>query len=155
MSRPTIYFAHPITAYGSALEEEAIATLGMAGFAVVNPSDREHQEACGSDMVKWAALAATCEQIAVLPFEDGAYGAGVGKEVAAVLAQGKPVYEVAPDGRSVSIVRSWPGERVILDVEQTRARVNPFREARQAEGLPPIPVRDPQPAPSRSRRPGF
>lgn len=156
MSRPTVYFAHPISTYGSDQEETAIATLELAGFEVVNPSDRVHHEACGSDMTRWAALAATCDQGAAMPFADGAHGAGVGMEMATVLAQGKQVYEVAPDGRSVTIVQAWPGERLILDVESTRARVNPFRDARKAAGLPAIPVREPRPASAiRPRRPGW
>lgn len=158
MSRPTIYFAHPISLYCSEIEETAIATLKAKGFEVVNPSDRVHQDACGSDMTKWAALAATCDQVAAMPFDDGAFGARVVKEVETVLAHGKKAFQLSQDGTGVSPIESWPGHHVLLSVDETRARINPFRDARKAAGLPPIPVRDPveeaPAAPARLRRRG-
>jgi hypothetical protein len=141
MSRPTIYFAHPISLYGTDVEERAIATLEAQGFDVVNPSDRDRQEACGSDMTKWAALAASCDRVAAMPFPSGAFGAGVVKEVEAVLAQGKKAFQLNQDGSQVAPILDWPGERRLLSVDETRAIINPFREARKAAGLSPIPVR--------------
>lgn len=137
----TVYFAHPISTYCSPEEDRAISNLEAAGLVVVNPSDRKHQEACGSDMAKWAALAASCDSIAMLPFGDGAIGAGVVKEVDAVVAQGKPVYRVGLNHGALLPVRQWPGNFQLLSVEDTRARIKPFRQARVEQGLPAIPVR--------------
>lgn len=153
MTRPTLYFAHPISTYCSAEEDRALDVLSQAGFDVTNPSDRPHQEACGNDMVKWAALAGTCEALALLPFSDGAIGAGVRKEADAVWAQGKPLFELSADGSTLTPVAQWPGHRTILDVEQTRERLRAFRSDRTAQGLSPIPVREPAPSPSRRSRP--
>lgn len=137
-----VYFAHPISTYCTPQEDRAIASLEACGLAVVNPSDRRHQEACGNDMVNWAALAASCQSVAFMAFPDGAIGAGVIKEVESVLEQGKPVYEISHQTGAVRPVNDWPGKRRLLSVEETRARINPFREERKAQGLPPIPVRE-------------
>ena len=148
----TVYFAHPISTYCTDAETRAIDDLEAAGLVVVNPSQQAHQEACGNDMVKWAALAATCDGVAFMAFPDGAIGAGVVKEVEAVLAQGKPVYQVSYQMGGVRPVQNWPGKRRLLTVEETRERINPFRQERQERGLSPIPVR-PEPAAPKSPRP--
>ena len=127
----TIYFAHPISAYNSPIEAQAIQVLERAGFVVVNPSDPVHAEACGSDMTLWTALAGTCDAVAMLGFEDGAIGAGVAKEVATVHGQGKPVFKVAQDGKAFVPLAQWPGDEVILSVDETRARIAPLRKALQ------------------------
>ena len=137
-----VYFAHPISTYCTPAEDQAIASLEACGMAVVNPSDRPHQEACGNDMVNWAALAASCQGVAFMAFPDGAIGAGVDKEVEAALSQGKPVYEISHRTGAVAPVQSWPGKRALFSVEETRARINPFREDRKAKGLSAIPVRE-------------
>lgn len=145
MKRPTLYFAHPISTYCSAEEDRALAVLAQEGFEVTNPSDRQHQEACGNDMLKWAALAGTCDALALLPFADGAIGAGVRKEADTVWAQGKPLFELIADGSTLTPVTQWPGPRVVLDVEQTRERLREFRAQRAEQGLSPVPVREPAP----------
>lgn len=137
----TIYFAHPINAYDTALETQAIRALRQAGFTVVNPSDAEHQATCGNDMNRWTALAGSCDAIAFLPFEDGAIGAGVAQEVDTVHKQGKPVFKLTLDGRTLMPMAQWPGNEEVLSVEDTRARLHPFRQARQEAGLAPAPVR--------------
>lgn len=149
----TVYFAHPISDYCTTQEDRAIASLEAAGLVVVNPSDRIHQEACGSDMVKWATLAASCDSVAFSSFEDGAIGAGVVKEVDRVYSQGKPVYKISQNFQAIVPVRTWPGNFNLLSVDETRARINPFRDARKAQGLPPIPVRDPSPPAIKGPRP--
>ncbi len=143
MSLPRVYFAHPITAYCSAEEACALARLKSEGLDVTNPSDRHHQDACGSDMVRWAALAGSCDGVAFMPFPDGAIGAGVVKEVNTLWAQNKPVFELTPDGNTLSAVSDWPGARTLLTVDETRERLKEFREQRVAQGLTPVPVRDP------------
>ena len=151
-SPKTVYFAHPISTYCSSEEDLSIQTLEKAGFVVVNPSDEVHQNACGNDMKLWAQLASTCDAVALLPFADGAIGAGVMMEVDTVQAQGKPVFKLAVDGGSLEPVPQWPGNEVLLSVEDTRARINPFRDARKEAGLSPIPVR-PSSASARTLRP--
>jgi hypothetical protein len=149
----TIYFAHPISTYCTPTEERAIRALERAGFVVVNPSDEVHQNSCGNDMVQWAKLAGTCDAIALLPFEDGAIGAGVMKEVDTVHSHGKPVFKIDVDGGAFSPLSQWPQGENILSVEDTRARINPFREARKQAGLTPIPVRVPLAPVARMPRP--
>lgn len=148
----SVYFAHPISTYGTSEEARALMSMEDAGFSVVNPSQHCHQESCGNDMTKWAALAATCDGLAFMPFADGAIGAGVVMEVETVLAQDKPLYQVSHQMGGLRPVFNWPGNRKLLSVEQTRERINPFRKERQARGLPPIPTL-PDPPSHKSPRP--
>lgn len=143
MTRPSIYFAHPISTYCSTEEERALVVLAQEGFEVINPSDRVHHEACGKDMAKWAALAGSCDALALLPFEDGAIGAGVREEADTVWAQGKLLFELSPDGSALHPVTQWPGDRALLSIEQTRERLRGFRTQRVEQGLSAVPVREP------------
>ena len=121
-ARPTIYFAHPKATYGTALEAASIHTLTAKGWDVVNPADPQHQQACGKDIQKWGSLANSCQALAFLPFEDGAVGAGIVHEASRVWEAGKPVWELDPSGLTAVPVSQWPGNRVLLSVEDTRAR---------------------------------
>lgn len=149
----TIYFAHPISTYCEPVEDHALSMLAGAGRTVVNPSDHAHQDACGSDMNKWAELASSCDAIAFLPFEDGAIGAGVMKEVDTVHAQGKRVFKIEVDGSGMTEVHNWPQGERLLSVDETRARINPFRDARREAGLAPIPTRQSSASSARKLRP--
>lgn len=152
-SSQTIYFAHPISTYCEPVEDHALSMLAGAGHTVVNPSDEAHQDACGSDMNKWAELASSCDAIAFLPFEDGAIGAGVMEEVDTVHAQGKRVFKVDVNGNGMTEVHNWPQGERLLSVEETRARINPFRDARKEAGLAPIPTRQSHASSIRKLRP--
>lgn len=137
-----VYFAHPISTYTSPSEDRALDVLKVSGFDVVNPSDPQHQQACGNDMKKWVTLAESCDHVAFMPFSDDSIGAGVAAEVQALYEQGKRVYRISPDGITLKFVDNWPEGFEILTIAETRAIINPFREARKEAGLSPIPVRE-------------
>lgn len=141
-SRKKAYFAHPISAYCSPEEDQALRTIACAGFLAVNPSEATHQKACGHEMERWAALAGACDAVVALPFPDGAIGSGVAMEVEALVKQGKPVFLLDTDGRQMTRVQDWPNGLEILDIASTRARIRAFREQRVAQGLVPTPVRE-------------
>jgi hypothetical protein len=117
MSRPTVYFAHPISDYGSDRERRCIDALETAGYAVVNPGDEERQRAYDRDVALGGAvmeyfewLAAECDAIAFLPFYDRKIGAGVAAEVDAFVDahDGGPVFEL------VDAYAGWNRERLVM-----------------------------------------
>lgn len=83
-----IYFAHPVTDYGTPRQAEAVAYLSRQ-WQVVNPDDPHHQAGYAAEgMAYFERLAAGCDLLAFMRFPDGSIGAGVGKEIEAAKQAG-------------------------------------------------------------------
>lgn len=122
-----IYFAHPITDYGTERQASAIAAieeyLGDA-WQVENPDQPHHQVGYSEEgMLYFERLAASCDAIAFMRFPDGSIGAGVGKEIDAAQGSGRAVYEYF--GGDLHAVYGMPTP--ILSVEDTRAAIKRYR----------------------------
>jgi hypothetical protein len=90
-----IYYAHPVSLYGTKQEARDIATLRALGFEVLNPNSPEHVEHYAREgMCYFLDLALSCDAIAFRAFPTGEIGAGIAAEVDAVSAYGKPVIEL-------------------------------------------------------------
>lgn len=84
----TIYFAHPITDYGTERQAAAIAYLSRQ-WRVVSPDHPDHQAGYDAEgMEYFDRLAASCDLLAFMRFPDGSIGAGVGKEIEAAQRSG-------------------------------------------------------------------
>jgi hypothetical protein len=141
-----LYFAHPMSSYGSVDETKIVDTLQKQGFDVLNPGDAEH---CGksktifNDAVRetgnknaaasivmdyFMSVAAACDACVFLTFPDGSISAGVGKEVKRFLAEGKTVLEAKVDGEAVSLtpVSDLSGY-VCRDVATTRRMLSELK----------------------------
>lgn len=130
-----LYFAHPISSYGTPQERRLVDFLTAVGHEVINPNAPEHQahaariRAASSDpknagrevMAYFIALARRCDMCAVLPFPDGKIGAGIVAEAASFLERGAGVYEVGDKdgGFQVCAMRGLDPKRC-LNVEETR-----------------------------------
>lgn len=136
-----VFFSHPISTYCTDQEDAALETLQQAGYSVINPSDAPVQASCGPDMTKWAALAASADALAFLPFPDGRIGAGVVMEVTSAQEAGRPLFALSPDGRAMRPVTDWPRGFDLVDMEETRVLIRAFKTSRAEQGLPPIPTR--------------
>ncbi len=136
-TRGTLYFAHPISLYGTLVERVIASTLQGHGFAVVNPGADEFQREYAArrqtyphehPMDYWLRLAGTCTSCAFCTFPNGVeapdvsittlprVGAGVAKEVDSFRIKGKPVWWVSPDFKRVEDIslvpfRRWTGFR--------------------------------------------
>ena len=121
-----IYFAHPITDYGTQRQARAVAYL-ESQWEVVNPDKPEHQEGYKAEgMAYFERLAAGCDLLAFMRFPDGSIGAGVGKEIeAAKLAGVRWILEYF-DGQIYPV---YGDPTPILSVEATRATIRRLREA--------------------------
>ena len=99
-----VYFAHPVTDYGTKQESDDIATLEKLGFTVVNPAGNE--EGYKKDgMAFFHRMIDGCEAFAFRSFECGSIGAGVTSELAYAESLGLPFFELPyMDGsRSMSV----------------------------------------------------
>jgi len=129
-----VYLAHPIGTYGSARERTAIASLTALGHTVVNPAEAQYARACGADMARWVALAQGCDALALMPFADGAIGAGAAMEARAALDAGQPVFLATPDLATWAISPTVPRA---LTIAQTRDRNATARAAQGAARVQP------------------
>lgn len=103
-----VYFAHPISTYGTEVETKAIETIKrhFAGYVgeieVVNPGLPVHQEPCRLlHMEYFLAVVRKCEAIVGMPFSDGEYGSGVYDEMKEMGRAGGEVWSIDPTGTTV------------------------------------------------------
>jgi len=119
-----IYFAHPVTDYGTERERGAVAAIEAEGWTVENPNQPHHQAGYDEEgMVYFERLAASCDALIFMRFPGGAIGAGVGKEIDAAQAAACPIYELF-DGEVYSVYGS---PTPVLSVENTRALLAEIR----------------------------
>ncbi|NOS67782.1 MAG: hypothetical protein HOO67_05475 [Candidatus Peribacteraceae bacterium] len=121
-----IYFAHPVTSYGTPIEQRVLDELRLIKFQVVNPNTPEHQENYQrlpreQAFEYFLTLARTCDACVFIPFEDGTIGSGVFKELETFFERGLKVYEFYS--------KVWPF--VQRDLEQLRDRALTIEETRE------------------------
>lgn len=122
-----VYFAHPVSDYGSERQFRAIAAISnyRNNFRVESPDQPHHQAGYaerGMDYFK--GVVERCQGLAFMRFPDGGIGAGVGREIRWALIGGLWLYEVF-EGR-VYPLQDMPTP--ILSVEDTRRLVAHFKE---------------------------
>lgn len=116
-----IYFAHPITDYGTPIEAAAI-TLIHARFPnaeIINPNTPEHE--CGYQRAGMSyfldEVLPSCDACVWMAFENGMIGAGVAAEVQHFEDRGCPTWEVFAR-------TDWEDAKAcmrVLSVDETRA----------------------------------
>lgn len=125
-----LYYMHPISTYGTSLEDEQIELISslFPGWVIINPNRPEHQEGyrllekeTGNGMPYFTELAAQCQGGIMLPFRDGKIGAGVFKEAVRLIQNDCPVWELTFDGK-LSKVDTLDESRK-LSVEETIERI--------------------------------
>ena len=132
-----VYFAHPISSYGTDQEKKIIAGLQGMGLTIVNPNDQEHQdrvreiqnqyadrnESSRIVMEYFVKVCSACDGCVLLPFPDRSLGAGIVKEVQSFLDNKKKVQEVKLNADGNVSLHDVPtlSAYKCLDVGQTRA----------------------------------
>ncbi|MER9196402.1 hypothetical protein NKI13_24475 [Mesorhizobium australicum] len=122
-----LYFAHPVTDYGTKRQADAIAALKnhwaeqrRQPLEIENPDQPHHQAGytnLGMDYFK--SVVASCYSLAFMRFPNGAIGAGMGKEIMWAHVRNMQIYELF-DGRIYQI-SDLPGP--VLTVDETRALI--------------------------------
>lgn len=135
-----IFFAHPIPTYCTPAADAAIAALVAGGHTVIDPSEAALQDAWAGPAKRLEALTGA-DAVAFLPFADGRLGAGVIMEVNAAIRAGKGVLAFDAEGQSLGPVTAWPGNFVMMSVEDTVALTEAFKGARIQAGQPAVPQR--------------
>lgn len=127
-----LYFAHPITDYGTERQARAMADLRRfwaeerprQPLEIENPDQPHHQAGYAEEgMAYFKKVVEACDMLAFMRFPDGAIGAGVGNEIRWALLGCYAVYELF-DGW-IYQVQNMPTP--ILTVEQTRAKIAQYR----------------------------
>lgn len=131
-----MYFAHPITDYGTKRQADAIAALEAywreerprQPLEIENPDQPHHQAGYAAHgMAYFKDVVESCWSLAFMRFPNGAIGAGMGREIRWKLIGGGHVYELF-DGR-IYHVESPPTP--VLTVEETRALIADIRDVRK------------------------
>lgn len=127
-----LYFAHPITDYGTERQARALAGLryhfvddiGHRHFEIENP-DQPHHAAGYRErgMDYFRDVVDSCWSLAFMRFPDGGVGAGVGREIGWAVINGMMLYEVF-DGR---VYPTHYKPTPILTVEETRETIAKYR----------------------------
>jgi hypothetical protein len=121
-----IYYAHPVSTYGTATEFDDVTRIATSLGAVINPNTPEHHagyEACkaasGDGMVYfYDEVLPLCAACVVRAFDDEMIGAGVWGEAEWFATRGLPVYEI---GERIELLTLDPVRR--LSVDETRLRL--------------------------------
>ena len=130
-----IYFAHPVSQYGTKVESDTIKHLEDLGMKIINPNEPEHCEAYETQgMQYFIDLCNKCDGCIYTTFENGAIGAGVAKEIESFLERDLPVFLAIPlfivdkqfstlATQQVTLIRTHTLKKHcwIMGVEQTRA----------------------------------
>jgi hypothetical protein len=132
-----IYFAHPITDYGTERQARALAglrahfvdDLGRRHFEIENPDQPRHQigyETGGMEYFK--AIIEKCSHLAFMRFPDGSIGAGVGREILWAHIANLHTYEIFDD----RVYNFYSPPTPILTVDETRAAIARYRSGTNA-----------------------
>ena len=105
-----IYYAHPVSTYGTKQEARDLETLQLLGVEVLNPNGGNHdKEYKRQGMSYFTRIISDCDGLAFRGYADGAIPAGVAQEIVAAQAAEKIVFELP------SAIH-----RRSLDVDETR-----------------------------------
>lgn len=94
-----IYYAHPMTTYGSLRESRDIQIIQahFQGSEVLNPNHPDHQAGCKYiRMAYFTELVKICDAIVGVPFPDGEWGSGVYAEMEQMGRLKRPTYTLEP-----------------------------------------------------------
>jgi len=127
-----VYFAHPVTDYGTERQAGALAVLLAAGFDVESPDQPHHQNGYQSEgMAYFTRLVGECDGLVFLRFPNGSVGAGVGKEIGAAADARLPIWDV-----SSGQLKRMDGLPNVMSVEETRTMLAQLRRAPVLYGSP-------------------
>lgn len=108
MKQKTVYYAHAMCTYGSAIERMDISNLEAMGFRVLNPNTKkvqaeyqlvkDYHTSRGCPMLFWQDLAQSCDIFAFRSLPGGKIPSGVAAELTAARDAGMPIIELPSVG---------------------------------------------------------
>lgn len=123
----TVYYAHPMSSYGTQTEIGDMSTLQARFDTVINPNTPELQQAARQQkkagrpaMQPFLDAVRNVDAVAYRPFPNGKIGAGIANEIIEGLVHGKVILQL-PD--------LTPGKfdmNDVLSIEETREAIKVF-----------------------------
>lgn len=98
-----LYYAHPMSLYGSKIEQSDLKTLESLGYEIINPSDPKIVEECnnykekhGNDNIMnyFSDLVIKSDCLVFRSFPDGKIPSGIVAEIKTAIDNNKPVFEL-------------------------------------------------------------
>lgn len=132
-----VYYAHPMSWYGTKAETEDLEVLSAQFDEVLNPNqpsfDRQVKELYRQGqghrvMEPFMKAVRSCDALAFRPFYGGKIGAGVAREALEALLWDKPVYRFGRGMMGISVlypvmIGDFDLASNVLSIEETRARI--------------------------------
>lgn len=135
----SVYFSHPIVAFGTDSKENALNVLKEQGLGVIiNPSEEAHQNGFYNGRL-WNELVTQATAVAVLPLPDGSLTVGVYEDALEALNRNLPIYVFSPDGQQLALMPDFPGNLNVLSMQETMKQIHDFMQACQNQGIDSIP----------------
>ena len=127
-----LYFAHPVSQYGTPLEAkvEAMIQKAFPAYTIENPNTAEHEANYNQEgMEYFVTLCNELQGLCFTTFLDGSMGAGVYKEIESFIRRGVPVHGILfPDNKVIAVSSMDDLKDVpVLSVEESRAKVKAER----------------------------
>lgn len=117
-----VYFAHPVSDYGTDREKLCLDVLNEKFKNILNPNQPVHNEAyLVYGMSYFEDLVKSCSSLVAVAFADGEWGMGVWREAEEMARSGRTVFQLTPETgeiKQVDINDIRP-----LSVNETRRRV--------------------------------
>lgn len=129
-----MYYAHPMSWYGTSDEFADLGLIKNAGWTPLNPNTSEFDKAAKAEkaagrggMEPFLQAVRKADAIAVRAFRDGRLGSGVAGELLQAIIFSKEVYELAPGPSGTQRLAKVYNPRAlltgVLTVEETRRRI--------------------------------
>lgn len=113
MSKLTVYYAHPLSLYGTPQEDRDVDMLRQIGFEVYNPNSKKDDEQYANRGMGLSIIEEQCNLLAFRAFPDGNISSGVAQEIRHARILCLPILEL-PNG----IIRRE------LTIEQSKEYLN-------------------------------
>lgn len=101
-----IFYARPVSLFGTKQEARDFETLKQLGFDVIDPNNDDSQKRYASEGIGvFLELVRESDAVAFRSFPDGKIGAGLCGQIDEALRMGKPVIELATitEARKMSV----------------------------------------------------
>ena len=119
-----IYFAHPVSTYGTILEDYFLERFSLNHLEIINPNQSIHQEGYRQEgMDYFKKLVQSCDKLYAIGFSDNNIGAGIAKEMNWMREKGGTVMFFPFFTEYQEMLVPCENQIKVLNVEETREKL--------------------------------